>query len=397
MKKSILLIALALGLSIALLAGCGSKQPGAEADAGPDLAAALEPEADTGDAEYPEPPKNTAARNPLKFNVSVNKALVLPLSEDGKCWDPCSTDAKDALVDSLTQLSGDQFESAAKALTTVMGAKNSKEVLPDIYVYIDCGYGQTYTTSKSSAEDRLSAYWRGAKEVLKIDPQDSCAISVWDADEDGNDELLGDVVLQPIQQAEAGTLTIRGDKVGFGQVFLVELYLDQMEGESVWGGGGTDSTQPTQPGEETKPSPGSTPVTPPAAGASTYKVEVVKANLKKTKEDGQPWDAKIPFVAGGVLPDPFVEAYKNGYQSEHPFMETSVAQEKLYYEWRETGEVNLTASDKIHFMVWDKDKIDHDLMGECITGSVGGLKLGSEIVIRDCGQVDFLVVKITKK
>jgi hypothetical protein len=126
-------------------------------------------------------------------------------------------------------------------------------------------------------------------------------------------------------------------------------------------------------------------------------VEIVKANLKGQKDNGKPWDTKIPFMAGGTMPDPFVAAYINGYQSENPFMETSVAQDTAYKEWRETGAANLRSSDKIYFMVWDKDKIDHDLMGECITNNVGSLPQGKEIVMRNCGQVDFLVFKITKR
>ena len=66
-------------------------------------------------------------------------------------------------------------------------------------------------------------------------------------------------------------------------------------------------------------------------------------------------------------------------------------------EWRESAGVNLRSTDKIHFMVWDKDKVDHDLMGECITNPIGNLAKGQAITLRGCGQVDFLVFKITPR
>ncbi len=404
--------------------GCGAKQPEVSAsasidgDAGPDDAEkgadvedapyGLEPEANTGPVEYPEPPRRSSGgRNPHKFKVSVKKAYVLPLSEDGRCWDECSSTAKNELVESLGKLSGDQFGSAAKALATSMGAKGTKEVLPDIYVNIDCGFGQEYATSRTSAENRLAAKWRGAKEILKLDSEDECAISVWDADEDENDELLGDVVVQIIRKADNGMLVISSEDEDFGQVFLVEIFLDQLDGLSVWDAPESKPTTPVatptpapapKPAPETKPAPSIGPKTKPKPGAPSYQVTVVKGNFKRKKEDGQAWDTKIPFIGkGGVLPDPFVQGFVNGYNSEHPFMETNTVNDKLYNVWNETGEAGLIGSDRIHFFVWDKDKIDHDLIGECKTDTIDKLPLGQEIVIRGCSQVDFLVVKIVKK
>ncbi len=289
-----------------------------------------------------------------------------------------------------------------------MGAKGIKDALPDIYVHINCGFGQEYTTSKASAEDRLAARWLGAKEIMKLDQNDNCAISIWDADDDNNDEMLGSVTVKLVQKANSGEVIIRGDDEDFGQVMMIELFLEAL--------GKPPATKKPVPGPvattpivqppaekkaktETKPTPSPEPYSPKVVpGASQYRVAVIKANLKSKKDDGQPWDTKIPFIGkGGVLPDPYVRVYVNGYQSEHPFMETSSVKDKLYNVWNETGETSLKDSDKIHFMVWDKDKIDHDLMGECITNTVGKLHLGSEIVIRNCSQVDFLVVKVTRK
>ncbi|MCP4605730.1 MAG: hypothetical protein GY847_35285 [Proteobacteria bacterium] len=418
MKKKALLVGLVFGLSFGLvLTGCGSKKPGVSAAAsvgdegeGTDETAledGLEPEADTGAADYPEPTKRSAAgRNPAKFKLSVKKAHVLPLSEDGQCWDACSKDAKNFLVDSLTKLSGDKFISSAKNMTTAMGAKGTKEVLPDIYLHINCGFGQEYTTSKVSAENRLAARWLGAKEILKLDAKDECAISVWDADDDGNDEMLGSITLNLLQKSNSGEVIISSDNEDLGQVVMIELFLDQLTQASTPKKAEPDPkpvaitpvTKPsTKPEPKKEPDLSPDPYTPKTTpGVSSFRVEIVKANLKAKKDDGQNWDTKIPFIGkDGILADPFIQGYVNGYKSEHPFMETSTVKDKLYHVWNETGKASLKDSDKIHFMVWDKDKLDHDLIGECITDTVGKLNVGSEIVIRNCAQVDFLVIKIT--
>ncbi|MCP4675453.1 MAG: hypothetical protein GY854_08100 [Deltaproteobacteria bacterium] len=426
MNRNALYITLAVGLVLGIVAmGCGSKKPAVSAsaslggDAGPDegeegaageTGDGLEPEADTGPVEYPEPPRRSSSgRDPHKFKVSVKKAYVLPLSEDGSCWDACSKEAKSDLVESLGRLSGDQFGSAAKALTTTMGAKGLKDALPDVYVNIDCGFGQEYATSRTSAENRLAAKWRGAKEILKLDAKDECAISVWDADEDEKDELLGDVVIPIIQKADNGTLIVTSEDEDLGQVFLIELFLDQLDGASVWGAPESKPTTPAAtpspapapapaPKPDTKPAPSPGPKPKPNPGSSAYQVVVVKGNFKSKKDDGQAWDTKIPFIGkGGVLPDPFVQGFVNGYQNEHPFMETNTVQDKLYHVWNETGQADLKGSDRIHFFVFDRDKLDHDQIGECKTDTIDKLPLGHEIVIRNCSQVDFLVVKVIKK
>jgi hypothetical protein len=427
MRHITLLTALFLGT---LLLGCGSKKAKVEsgesadkADAGAEPAKdakaagaapsdGIEAEANTGPVDYPEPPKrNAAERNPIKFKVSVTKAYVLPLSEDGACFDKCSKDAKTTMVNALPGLAGEQFGSAAKALTTAIGAKGAKESLPDIYVHVNCGAGQELTTHKTSAENRLVANWRGVGETLKLDVKDQCAISVWDADEDGDDERIGDTLVPIIEVAKDGAVTLTSEDNEFGQVYLVEIFLEQLEGASVWkkpatSSGGAVSTEPkagtgSGSGSSSGGSAGSTPEPskPDPSGAASYAVEILKANLKKTKDTGEKWDVRLPFVgkAGDEAPDPYVEAYINGYQSEKPFMKTDAANNKNYYEWRKTGQAKLKADDKIHFMVWDKDQLDRDLMGECITDQIQSVKSGSSITMRDCGQVDFIVVKITRK
>jgi hypothetical protein len=354
----------------------------------------LLPEAETGPVEYPKPPARSAAsRNPVKFEVSLKKAYVLPLSEDGSCFDPCTEETKNTMADALPGLVGDQFGSAAKALTTSLGAKGGKDALPDIYVHIDCGFGQEIDTNKTGAENRLAANWRGVSETLKLDAKDSCAVSVWDADDDGQDELIGDTVVELVAAAQDGTVTVSSESNDFGQVFVVELFLEQLEGTPVLdtpSGEGSSGSSGSSGGSSDSSA---------SSGDGSYYVEIVKADIREKKQDGQKWDAKLPFVgkAGDEAPDPFVHAYVNGYQSETPFLKTQAAQNTTSVEWNQGATVKLSASDKIHFMVWDKDTADHDLIGECISASTSSLRTGTEITLKDCGQVASLVFKISRR
>ena len=417
MKKIHLLILVGCTM---LALGCGSKKAkvadqGAAGDTdalGTDGAAStpdgMEPEAETGPVEYPAPPKRSAdSRNPMKYEVSLQKAYVLPLSEDGACFDPCTKDVKNTLVDALPGLAGDQFGSAAKALMTSVGAKGGKESLPDIYVHIDCGFGQELDTNKTGAENRLAAVWRGASAVLKLDADDECAISVYDADDDGQDELIGTTLAKIVKMSKDGHVTVSSETNDFGQVYMVELFLEPLEGTPSGGSSGSTSSG-AGTGSDTSNNTGGggssgsgtvAPTMPDASGNASYYVEVVKANIKATKKDGKKWDTKLPFVgkAGDEGPDPFVAAYVNGYKSEKPFLKTPAAENSNYQEWRQGADVKMNVADKIHFMVWDKDTADHDLIGECISDPVGVLKNNTEITLRDCGQVDFLVFKISRK
>ncbi|MBN2671942.1 MAG: hypothetical protein JXX29_09715, partial [Deltaproteobacteria bacterium] len=99
--------------------------------------------------------------------------------------------------------------------------------------------------------------------------------------------------------------------------------------------------------------------------------------------------------AGDDNPDVFVEAYVNGYKSKKPFMKTDAVDGDLEPEWGEEGTVRLENNDVIHFMVWDKDLSNHDLIGECKTKKIKSVKEGT--VTLKCGQVKELVIKINKK
>jgi hypothetical protein len=259
-------------------------------------------------------------------------------------------------------------------------------------VHVDCGFDQQFETAKTSAKDQLAAQWRGASETLRIDKNDMCSISVWDADEDGNDEMIGSTIVQLAKRAQNGKALFFGPEENFGQVWWVEMALEQLEGN-------TDNSSSNNSGQQGSTSDEGTNVEPTKPGAAWYTVEIVKANLKTEKEDGQPWDGKIPFFGKGdkKAPDPFVQAFLNGQMSESPFMTTEAKPDVNYCEWRTSGKVEMKKGDRIHFYVFDKDMADHDLMGTCITDPVENIRLGQETTLRNCGQVDFLVVKISKK
>lgn len=387
-----LLFIMLLVFGLAAIAGCKDKKDANEAD---DVSN-LEDEANTGPADYPQPRRGSDAnRNPIRFEVSFVSAYVLPLSQDGKCWDPCTPEAKAKFVDALPSLGSDNPGSAAKALTTAIAAQPGSEkiieAMPDLYAHIDCGYGNELTTSKTLNMDRLGAKWRNAREEFKMDPQDECAISIWDNDADNDDELLGDFSIKIIQESKNGELVVTASNEEMGQVVLVELFIEQLEGSSVLGGGqtGGQTGGSSQSGDGAQSGGGAT-------GTGQYAVEVIKAEIQPTKSNGQTWDAKIPFVSSGIDPDIAVEVYVNGYQSEKPFMETPIGQEQTYFEWRATGRTDIQSTDYLHFVVWDRDKVDHDLVGECKSASISQIPLGQEITLNNCGQVKYLVFKVTR-
>jgi len=138
---------------------------------------------------------------------------------------------------------------------------------------------------------------------------------------------------------------------------------------------------------------------------ASYGVEIVKAQIQKQKKDKTEWDA-IPKKAEGLLgalggaaggkdPDVFVEAWANGYKSSSAFLTTAVKNENYWPVWNETGGFNLKDTDIIVFMVWDKDAASNDLIGECKTKPMGQQSLG-EVTLKNCGQVDYLVVKLNR-
>lgn len=397
MKKLAIVLMGVLAIGLVLTTGCKKDAkgttPGEE----------LLPEAQTGPVEFPSPRRSTAERKPVRFEVSVEKVYVLPLSEDGKCWDACPAEAKTKFAEALPSLGGESVASAVKAFVTGLAAAEGSEpivkALPDLYVNIDCGNGNELRTSKGQNDDRLSGKWNNAREEMKLSWEDECAIGVYDGDEDGQDELIGEIFTKAVKDSKNGELILTSNDKEMGQVVRIELLLTQLEGASVWDGGSGSGTAGTGTGSGSSAgsgsgSGGSGTVTP--NGPAGYYVQVIKANLQGKKKDGQAWDAKIPFKgkAGDELPDPFVQVFVNGYKSERPFMQTEPVTNKNYCEWNKQGEAALNANDKLHFMVFDKDAIDHDLMGECISEPLSNLKLGQEIYIRNCGQVDWIAFKV---
>ena len=104
----------------------------------------------------------------------------------------------------------------------------------------------------------------------------------------------------------------------------------------------------------------------------------------------------MPGSGSSVLCDPYVEVYVNGYKSPTPAMTTTHAQDTLYHEWRQAKRIKANPSDKLAFMVWDKDTLNNDLIGECWTNKIERLKLGEKIVFRNKASIGFLVVKVSK-
>jgi hypothetical protein len=277
-----------------------------------------------------------------------------------------------------------------------VGAAGGADALPDVFVNIRCGHGQGHSTNKGVAKNKLVATWTYENKSMSLDDRDECAISVWDADDDG-DEEIGRVVVPLAQLAKSGggKAIVYGAETAFGQVYSLEIGLTPKDQAGGTTGGGTT-------GGGGKPE-----VNVPKA---QYTVEIIKAEIKKTKKDGKEWDLAAGAGGGGGLldmakkalaaadgkdPDVYVEAWFNGYLSQEPFVTTTVKKENYYPVWNESGGLTLKDTDFINFMVWDKDAVNPDLIGECKTKPLGVQGMG-EIKLENCGQVAYLIVKITK-
>jgi hypothetical protein len=410
--------------ALALVApGCGSKKPktktATDADAGTDTAEeqvdsdtgaeAPPPEQDTGSEQpaTPEPPKKGPAvfppapandfpnRQPQEYLLSIKKAQLLPAKDDGQCWDDCQGEAATAIgtaaskIGALPPASQSAFELPAKALQMGLGAVGGSDALPDVFVHIRCGHGQGHMTNKKGAKDKIIAAWTYENKAFSLDERDECAISVWDSDDDG-DEPIGQVVVPLVQRAKAGggKAIIYGAEDGFGQVYSLEIGLTPK------------NEVPANPNDKGTITIGGKTVEIPKA---TYTVEVIKGQVSKTKKDGKAWDdaplagklGGLGGMAGGVDADLYVEAWINGYQSQAPFFTTAVKKDVYYAEWKEGSGVTLKDTDFIDFMVWDKDLSQNDLIGECKTKPIA-MEAKGEITMKNCGGVEYLVVKITK-
>jgi hypothetical protein len=352
-----------------------------------------------GPAVYPPAPANDFPdRQEKEYLLSIKKAQVLPAKEDGQCWDDCAGKAQQVIGTAIGQLgalppaSQSAFDLPAKGVQMALGVAGGTDALPDVFVHLRCGHGQGHVTNKKGAKDKLVAAWTYENKTMKLDERDECAISVWDADDDG-DEEIGRVVVPLAQRAKSGggKVVIFGAEDGFGTVYSLEIGLTPKEQVSGGGGGGGGKPEPNVP-------------------KAQYTVEVIKAEIKKTKKDGKEWDAAPkPGGGGGILdalkgaaaaadgkdPDVYVEAWFNGYLSQAPFVTTSVKKENYYPVWNEGGGLTLKDTDFINFMVWDKDLAQPDLIGECKTKPLGVEGMG-DIKIENCGQVVYLLVKVTK-
>jgi hypothetical protein len=355
-----------------------------------------------GPAVYPPAPANDFGNRQTKeYLLSIKKAQILPAKESGECWDDCAGKAQTVIGTAIGQLgalppaSQSAFDLPAKGVQMALGVAGGVEALPDVFVHIRCGHGQGHVTGKKSAKDKLAPTWTYENKSMTLDERDECAISVWDSDDDG-DEEIGRVVVPLVQRAKSGggKAVVFGAEDGFGMVYSLEIGLtpkDQAGGGAAGGGtAGGGKPEPNVP-------------------KAQYTVEIIKAQIAKTKKDGKEWDVAPKQGGGGIMGalagaaamadgkdvDAYVEAWFNGYLSQAPFITTSVKKENYWPVWNEGGGLTLKDTDFINFMVWDKDLSQPDLIGECKTKPLGVQGMG-EIKLEKCGQVDYLIVKITK-
>ena len=430
--RSIIVSILTIFLTTLVIGGCGSKKPKSKTADDTDAKAANEKDstetddeeeitketkkeapADKGDTSKtepeqpqkgpavfpPAPENNFSGRSPKEYLLSIKKAQIIPAKPDGECWDDCSGDAQTAVgaamskIGALPPTNQQGFDLASKALTGFIG---NDESFPDVFVHIRCGHGQGHKTNLKSAKNKIVATWSYENKKFKLDDRDECVISIWDHDEDG-DEEIGRTTVRLAEKAKqtGGKVVLYTANDGLGHVYSLELSLKPLSssaGSSTSSGSSASSGSSTSGGNSA-----------PGSGKTSYSIEIIKAQIKKTKDNGKPWDVKLgggmlgglAGKLGGVKADVYVEAWVNGYLTPKAAFTTSVKKENHYPKWDEGTSISLKATDHINFMLWDKDASQNDLIGECKTKAMGKQYTG-EVWLKNCGQVDYLLVKITK-
>ena len=129
-------------------------------------------------------------------------------------------------------------------------------------------------------------------------------------------------------------------------------------------------------------------------GEGHYIVEIVSARIKDSKESGEKWDLALPYNQDKSPCDPYVAAYVNGYQSPQPFLTTNVKKDETKPRWSSRAAIKLLPKDKVVFYLFDKDKYNDDLIGECISLTGEELGLGGTYHFRNCSRVEELTVTI---
>jgi len=241
---SVLALTVLTVFAVVLAAGCGSKKPktktsddadGGVADAGeegvdeeavdtdsPDVSGGggtttepepepePEPEAEPvkGPAKFPAAPANDfAGRSTKQYLVSIKKAQIIPAKPTSECWDDCQGQAQMAIgtavskVGALPPNSQSGFDFASKALGLAVNAVGGASAFPDVFVHVRCGHDQGHKTNV--ANDKMVATWTYENKKMDLDERDQCVFSVWDKDDDG-DEEIGRTTVPLVQMANAG-------------------------------------------------------------------------------------------------------------------------------------------------------------------------------------------------
>lgn len=263
---------------------------------------------------------------PQNYRVVLLDARILPVNEQGNCWDLCSRRVARELKSIADRLAQNKTFTPKAVRAAFAAATREPNVylkgsrMPDPYAVVHFRHQQMLRSQPIS--DTLFPRW-GASEQVMLGDVEHVTISVWDKDLLKKDDLIGQVGpirIPSIYLKQGGIWRLR-----FQQVFEFRMLFVPLP---------ASAKEKFQPG--------------------LYRILVHGATIAPKKPDGRNWDA----FRG--LPDPYAVLIIG----KHRF-QTPVVPNTLSPQWSFFTQVYLQGTERFIYQVYDKDINRDDLIGSC--------------------------------
>lgn len=296
---------------------------------------------------------NTAGAQSYKFVVVGAK--LYPHKVKGSCWDLCSKAPPSIQkiakrIAAIKSTNPSQMEASYYAALKGHEATLQGTKMPDPFVVIRFGNGTTLRTQ--SKPNTILPRW-GEAERVRLSPQETIEIHVWDKDLRRND-LIGHLPKQLIPSEyirSGGTWRVR-----FGRVFSLDLLIAPEKKTLRYF---------LRPGH--------------------YKVTIVNAKIRYRKTNGKKWD-------GIGKPDPYAVIRIGHYK-----LKTHVLMNTFHPKWNYSQNVHINGTERFEYKVIDKDwKLD-DKVGLCYKNKIQKITLLPGSLFREsCQQISEITIKFER-
>lgn len=291
------------------------------------------------------------AKADADYRVVVVGAKIFPTKENKACWDPCMPRARTALSSLSQKLAS---FSPQYSWTTVMQDQDKQlqgSKLPDPYAVLRFSNGKQIKTHV--IQDNLQPHW-GTTDLVSLSQQDTLSIAVYDKDLN-RDDLIGQYPATRLPKdilAQGGTLNLR-----FQHVFEMQILFIRLK---------TNVLRRFIPGR--------------------YRITIKNAQLSPRKMDGRSWD-----IFGGA-PDPFAVIQLGHHQIKTPHRPNTI-----HPEWNYSKELYLYGNERFTFSVYDRDLVQHDLVGSCFFNQLQFAPMLNRSLFRwKCKQIEQITIEFQR-